>query len=57
MMKMMIFQWMKCKFEGNGRGRGRIVSSRKNSEAFDKETRNENIDITDVDASADLFGK
>ncbi len=30
---------------------------RKNSEAFDKETRNDNIDITDVDASADLFGK
>jgi hypothetical protein len=26
-------------------------------EAFDKETRNENIDVTDVDASADLFGK
>ncbi len=30
---------------------------RKNSEAFDKETRNDNIDITDVDVSADLFGK
>jgi len=26
-------------------------------EAFDKETRNDNIDISDVDASADLFGK
>ncbi|CAF1630137.1 unnamed protein product, partial [Didymodactylos carnosus] len=27
----------------------------KNMEAFYKETRNENIDITDVDASADLL--
>lgn len=26
-------------------------------EAFDKETRNDNIDISDVDVSADLFGK
>ena len=34
-----------------------LLISRKNSEAFDKETRNENIDITDIDASADLFGK
>lgn len=34
-----------------------IFFLRKNLEAFDKETRNENIDITDVDATADLFGK
>lgn len=34
-----------------------MFSSRKNTEAFDKETRNDNIDITDVDANADLFGK
>ncbi|CAF1037580.1 unnamed protein product [Rotaria sp. Silwood1] len=32
------------------------VDDAKNSEAFDKETRNDNIDISDVDASADLFG-
>ncbi|UJR27296.1 hypothetical protein I4U23_008591 [Adineta vaga] len=32
------------------------VDDAKNSEAFYKETRNENIDISDVDASADLFG-
>lgn len=30
---------------------------RKNLDAFDKETRNDNIDISDVDASADLFGR
>ncbi len=34
-----------------------IFNHRKNLEAFDKETRNDNIDISDVDASADLFGK
>ena len=34
-----------------------FVFFRKNLEAFDKETRNDNIDISDVDASADLFGK
>jgi hypothetical protein len=34
-----------------------LFDCRKNLEAFDKETRNDNIDITDVDASADLFGK
>ncbi|CAF1455688.1 unnamed protein product, partial [Adineta steineri] len=33
-----------------------IVDDTKNSEAFYKETRNDNIDISDVDASADLFG-
>ncbi|CAF3245587.1 unnamed protein product [Rotaria sp. Silwood2] len=32
------------------------VDDTKNLEAFDKETRNDNIDISDVDASADLFG-
>ncbi|CAF1285799.1 unnamed protein product [Adineta steineri] len=32
-----------------------IVDDTKNSEAFYKETRNDNIDISDVDASADLF--
>ncbi|CAF2157577.1 unnamed protein product [Rotaria magnacalcarata] len=31
------------------------VDESKNLEAFDKETRNDNIDISDVDASADLF--
>ncbi|CAF1621565.1 unnamed protein product, partial [Adineta ricciae] len=31
------------------------VDDAKNSEAFYKETRNDNIDISDVDASADLF--
>ncbi|CAF1496096.1 unnamed protein product [Rotaria sordida] len=31
------------------------VDDTKNLEAFDKETRNDNIDISDVDASADLF--
>lgn len=34
-----------------------LIVIRKNTEAFDKETRNDNIDITDVDANADLFGK
>ena len=34
-----------------------MIVIRKNTEAFDKETRNDNIDITDVDANADLFGK
>ncbi|CAF5179433.1 unnamed protein product, partial [Rotaria magnacalcarata] len=29
----------------------------KNAEAFYKETQNENIDISDIDSSADLFGK
>lgn len=37
--------------------RSSSCSSRKNLDAFDKETRNANMDITDVDASADLFGK
>ncbi|UJR21920.1 hypothetical protein I4U23_024990 [Adineta vaga] len=32
------------------------IDDTKNLEAFDKETRNDNIDISDVDASADLFG-
>ncbi|CAF1350636.1 unnamed protein product [Adineta ricciae] len=32
------------------------IDDPKNLEAFDKETRNDNIDISDVDASADLFG-
>ncbi len=41
-----MFEWMFVGF-----------SWRKNLEAFDKETRNDNIDISDVDASADLFGK
>ncbi len=34
-----------------------VCFCRKNSEAFYKETQDENIDIGDVDASADLFGK
>ena len=29
----------------------------KNFETFDKEIRNDNIDISDVDTSADLFGE
>ncbi|CAF0875572.1 unnamed protein product [Didymodactylos carnosus] len=33
-----------------------IDDNNKNMEAFYKETRNENIDISDVDASADLLG-
>ncbi|CAF3932032.1 unnamed protein product [Adineta steineri] len=32
------------------------IDDTKNLEAFDKETQNDNIDISDVDASADLFG-
>ena len=34
-----------------------LIFVRKNTEAFDKETRTDNIDISDVDANADLFGK
>jgi hypothetical protein len=36
---------------------GCFLFCRKNSEAFYGETRKDNIDISDVDASADLFGK
>lgn len=55
---MMIYQWtMIRKLRRRVQNNYYTFVYRKNMEAFDKETRNDNIDISDVDVSADLFGK